>query len=304
MPTFSLFTSKTKGVFFILIAAFFFALMAVFIRLSGNIPFMQKSFFRNLIAFLVSAIMFAKQKIQNPNSIQLPKKAFSWLLVRSVAGSLGVFANFYAVDHLVLSNASILNKMSPFFAIIFGYFILRERVKPFQIIAIIIAFVGVLFIIKPSVNFLHSFPAIVGFTGGICGGLAYSCVRKLGFLGVGNSLVIAVFSGFSLIVSLPFVIAFFVPITIQQVLLLLCAGFCAAIGQYGITAAYFSTPAREISIYDYSQIIFSALFGYFIFSQIPDVLSIVGGIIIIGVAIFMYIKTNQLHKREQYGTCN
>ena len=65
-------------------------------------------------------------------------------------------------------------------------------------------------------------------------------------------------------------------------------------GQFALTAAYTRAPAREISVYDYTQVLFSALFGFFLFGQIPDALSVVGYIVICGasVALFVYNRRN------------
>ena len=70
--------------------------------------------------------------------------------------------------------------------------------------------------------------------------------------------------------------------------MLLLAGLAAAGGQFSITAAYSNAPAREISVYDYTQVIFAALLGFIFFSQIPDVWSVIGYVIICGVSVIMY----------------
>ena len=81
--------------------------------------------------------------------------------------------------------------------------------------------------------------------------------------------------------------------TLQQLILLLLAGASAAGGQFSITAAYAHAPAREISVYDYSQIIFSAILGFLIFGQVPDIYSWIGYVIIIFMAILMYLYNNR-----------
>ena len=64
--------------------------------------------------------------------------------------------------------------------------------------------------------------------------------------------------------------------SLTQIGTLLAAGLAAAGGQFTITAAYSCAPAKEISVYDYSQIIFAAGLGFFVFGQIPDLLSWIG----------------------------
>ena len=77
--------------------------------------------------------------------------------------------------------------------------------------------------------------------------------------------------------------------TFWQLMVLLMAGLSAAGGQFTITAAYSYAPAREISVYDYSQIIFAAIIGFFVFGQVPDILSWIGYAVIISMAVANYL---------------
>ena len=109
---------------------------------------------------------------------------------------------------------------------------------------------------------------------------------------VNGSLIIVFFSAFSCLFAIPFLVNHFAPMTLTQLLLLIGCGIAAAGGQFGITYAYFNAPASKISIFDYSQILFSSLMGYFAFGQIPDMLSLAGYAVIIGMAfiVFFYNK--------------
>lgn len=280
---------KYKGVLCIVVSAFCFAFMNAFVRLSGDLPSVQKSFFRNFVAFFFALIILVRSK----EKINVTKESVPYLLLRSIFGTLGILCNFYAVDHLVLSDASMLNKMSPFFTILFSFLFLKERLTAFQTVSVIIAFLGSLFIIKPTFTNMDLIPSLLGLLGGIGAGAAYTMVRKLGSLGVKGPFVVFFFSGFSCVTTLPFLIINFEPMTWVQLLMLLGAGLAAAGGQFSITAAYYYAPAREISVYDYSQIIFSALLGFILFEQIPDALSFLGYVIIIGVAVVMFWYNNR-----------
>lgn len=103
-----------KGMMCIILAAFFFAAMNVFVKLAGDLPSIQKSFFRNLVAALFAFFILLKSK----QGFTYKQKDLPMLLLRSVFGTLGILCNFYAVDHLLVSDASMLNKLSPFFVII------------------------------------------------------------------------------------------------------------------------------------------------------------------------------------------
>ena len=138
---------------------------------------------------------------------------------------------------------------------------------------------------KPTFSF-EGLPAFMGFLGGLGAGLAYACVRKLTQNGFKGNLIIFYFSAFSCIVTLPWLIFDFTPMTTEQWIYLICAGLSASGGQYFITTAYSKAPAKEISIYDYSQIIFTTLLSLIVFGDLPDALSFVGYAIIIVAAIF------------------
>ena len=266
-----------KGMLFIILSAFFFAGMNIFVKLSGNLPSIQKSFFRNLIAALFAFVILVK----NHEDFQYHKKDLPMLILRSTFGTLGILCNFYAVDHLLVSDASMLNKLSPFFVIIFSSFFLKEKVNHIQRISVIIAFIGSLFVIKPSLDFMSNMNSIIGVLGALGAGVAYTCVRQLGKQGVSNAKIVFFFSCFSCIVVLPYILFHYTPMTLQQLLLLFGAGLMAAGGQFSVTAAYTYAPGKEISVFDYTQVIFAALLGFVFLNQIPDVLSVIGYIIII-----------------------
>ena len=281
---------KYKGILFIIISAFSFACMNVFVRMSGDLPVIQKAFFRNLIAFFIACGILMK----NREKIVFPKgRGWIDLMARSFFGTAGIFANFYAVDNLVVSDASILNKLSPFFVILFSYILLKEKMKPFQVFCVFMAFVGTLFVIKPGASGMPLIPSLVGLFSGLCAGIAYTCVRKLGLQGVSGSFIVLFFSGFSCLISLPFIVMNFAPMTIMQTVILIMAGVAAAGGQFFITMAYSYAPAKEISIYDYSQIIFATVLSFFVLGQIPDCLSFIGYGIIIGASVIMFIYNNK-----------
>ncbi len=287
--------SKYKAIIYIILSAFSFAFMFAFVRMSGDLPTFQKVFFRNFVALIIAVGTLIKTK--TPFKIG-DKKNHMVLFVRAAAGTAGMIGNFYAIDQLALSDASMLNKMSPFFTIVFSYIFLKEKLTPFQLLTVIGAFIGALFIIKPSFANAALFPAVIGFLGGMGAGLAYACVRFLGQHGVQGKVIVAYFSGFSCLVTLPYLLVFGKAMSSYQILCLIGAGCAAAGGQFGITAAYTHAPAREISVYDYSQLLFTTLLGFFLFADVPDVWSFVGYVIIVTMGVLVFLYNNVWHKQE------
>lgn len=277
-------SQKNQGIMYIIMAAFFFACMSFFIRKAGDLPTMQKGFFRNVVAMFVAAVML----LRTEDKFKIKKGSIPSLLMRAICGTIGLICNYYAIDHMNISDANILNKLAPFFAIIMSALILNEYANRFEWSMVIVAFIGALFVVKPTLD-MKCIPAVVAAIGGLGAGTAYTFVRKLGKQGERGPVIVMFFSTFSCIITLPFVIFDFHPMTLMQLIYLLIAGICAAAGQFTVTQAYAKAPAKDISVFDYSQVLFAAILGFLFLNQIPDIYSIIGYIIIIGAAIIKWI---------------
>ena len=282
---------KTKGIIYIVVAAFGFSVMSLFVKLAGDLPAFQKAFFRNFIALIFITVMMLRENI----GFAPKKENIPGLLGRSLCGTLGLLCNFYALGTLNLSDANMLNKLSPFFAIIFSIFLLREKPTAAQVLGVAVAFGGSLLIIKPGFADAQLIPAIAGVLGGLGAGAAYTFVRKLGKKGENSKRIVFYFSASSCLFCLPFLIVQYKSMTFLQTLYLIFAGTFACVGQLGITKAYLCAPAKEISVYDYTQVIFAALLGFFVFGDLPDIWSVLGYILICGagVAMFFYNKRKE-----------
>lgn len=288
---------KRKGIMFIIMAGFFFSLMSLFIRLSGDLPTMQKAFFRNVVAAVISIVMI----IRSEEKLSVKKENYWYLFLRASIGTIALIANFYAVDRLGLADANILNKLSPFFAIVFSYFILNERANKVEWMCVIMAFIGAVFVVKPTGS-MRSIYATVGFASGMLAGLAYTYLRKLGQRGERSGVIIFVFSLFSCAATLPFLIFDYHPMTLTQFFFLILTGAAACGGQICITMAYRYAPAKEISVFDYSQVLFAAMWGFMFLGQIPDYLSIIGYVIIIGSAVFKWYYILNIEDQKEIST--
>ena len=187
-----------------------------------------------------------------------------------------------------------LNKISPFLVVVFCALILKEKINLKQILAIIVAFIGALFIVKPSFD-IRVVPYIIGFLSAVFAALAYTCVRMLGNKEEYYTIVFF-FSTFSLVTVLPMFIYVYEPMTTMQFVYLILAGIFASLGQFGVTLAYKYAPAKEISIFDYSNIIFSAILSIFLFGVYPDKLSVVGYFIIFAAAFYMFLYNKRQDK--------
>ena len=279
------------AILFVILEAFGFAMMTFFVRLSGDVPTMQKAFFRNAVAAVIAGVTL----VRSDEGFKIKKTSYKGIFMRCLFGTTGLIMNFWAIDHLAIADANILNKMSPFFAIVMSVFILKEIPNKFEWLMVVIAFIGVLFIVQPTAG-LASLPALVGLMSGCGAGTAYTFVRKLGMMGERGPVIVFCFSMFSVLVTLPSLIFNFKPMSVQQWECLVLAGASAALGQFCITKAYSLAPAKEISVFDYTQVIFAALIGIMFLGEVPNVYSIIGYVIIIGASVVKWYYNVNVQK--------
>ncbi|QGU93972.1 EamA family transporter [Clostridium bovifaecis] len=276
--------NKSKAVLFMIISALSFAFMAAMVKLSGNIPTMEKVFFRNLISLFVAfkvlkksgGVMFGRRENQK------------YLIARSLLGLIGIYLSFYAIGKLYLADASMLTNLSPFFVTLFAIVFLKEQLTPMKIISMMVAFVGALLIIKPQWD-LTIIPALLGFLSAAFAGGAYTLVSFLKNR-ENPSTIVFYFSMVSVLGTLPFVIVNYAAPTKMQFLYLILTGIFAAIAQFALTYSYKYAPASEVAIYNYMNIVFSAVLGFFIWYEVPDIMSVLGGSMIVIIAIVVYIQ--------------
>lgn len=283
---------RIQGVRCLIISTFFFSLMGVFVRLTGELPTFEKAIFRNAVSLVISAGLIRRQRIP----LRQARRGAGFVFLRALAGTVAVLCNFYALDRISLSDASMLNKMSPFYAVLFSGLMLGERVSLRQVLLIAGAFCGSLLIVKPNPANLLMGPTLVAAFGGVMTGLAFACVRAASHRGVSGPLIVLANSAFSCVAVLPLALVDFIAPTPRQLACLILCGCCSALGQFSVTKAYTLAPAREISVFDNMQVVFSAMLGLLVFQQMPDMLSILGYVVVIGFAAVSFLCSREVHR--------
>ncbi|NCB29879.1 MAG: DMT family transporter [Clostridia bacterium] len=294
-------SNHMRGVIMIICAACSFSVMNVFSRLAGDgVSAMQKTFLRNAVAILVILAILAREK----KPIRIRKGCLPYHFLRSLFGTLGAIGNFYAVDHMILSDATVLVELSPIFIIIFSALILKEKATWRQWGIILLAFVGAALVIRPSGTGLVSIAALVALSVAVFAGVAYTMLRFLGLRGEDGSIIILFFSVFSCAACLPFVLMAYKPLTAAQFFFMLAASIFGCCGQLSVTAAYRYAPASEISVFNYSSVAFSALLGWAIFGQIADSLSYFGYCIMLAAVMLMFLVNRKKAREEAHAREN
>lgn len=276
---------KKKAIFLLVGSSFFFALMSVFVRLAGDLPSMQKMVFRNLISAAVAAGILLSSR----ESVHVPRQSVIPLAMRTICGLGGVFCNYYAIDHLMLASSNSLSKLSPFFAIIFAVIFLKERVSPGQLGCILLALAGSGFLIFPNMSTLGG-AALIGLLGGVSSGGAHVALRALHReKQLSNSTIVFIFSAVSLVIVLIPALFIWEPMSTRQIIIMLLAGASCAGAQFCLTGAYQFAAPKDISIYDCTQILFSGIFGFLVFGQIPGFTSWIAYAFILAASVLLFL---------------
>ncbi len=274
-----------KSVLLMTISSLSFAVMSLMVRLAGDIPLLEKVLFRNFFSLLLALFIILKNK----QPVWGKKGNRKYLILRGITGLIGVMLYFYSITHLTLSDATMLNKLSPFFVIIFASLFLKERLNRYQIGGIIVAFLASLLIIKPRFDIVM-LPAFMGFGSAVFAGFAYAVIRLLNLRGESSGTVVFYFSLISFIVVLPLALIDLVVPTGVELLYLAGIGLFAGIGQILMTQSYFFARASDIAPYKYLHVLFAAVIGMIFLGETTDIYSLTGSVIIVAVFIYLYKK--------------
>ena len=275
-----------KASILMLLSAFSFAIMQMAVKYSAQtVPVVELVVMRNLFLVFTSVISLKKQgKPYVRDKKNIPK-----LFLRGFFGMLGVLLYFIATKYLPTAEAAILQKSSPFFVVVFAAILLKEKVTKIDVVSLLLAFVGVAIITKPTGDF--NIYSIVAFLSALFAAMAYVIIGMLKGKEEGETVMLA-FGLVTVVILAPFMIKGFKVPNAKEALGMLMVGIGGACGQYFLTKSYLMAPASKVSIYNYSSVVFSSIFGYFLFGDKIDLATGIG-IILVFVAAFISFKSTQ-----------
>jgi len=275
------------------IGSLFAAIMAALIKLSAGMPTMEKLFFRSLVGVIFAGIGAGR------GERNLWGKNKRLLFLRGILGFLGLAGYFLAIELLPLGNAVILNQVSPFFTIILGLIFLNERVNSKQWIAISVAAVGVVLISKPGPGCTVT-AAAAGLFSAFASGASHVIIRQLRKTD-GPYTIVFYYTAITCLCTLPFMFSgqFLWP-TRLQLFSILAAGVAATLSQIFLSAAYRYAEAGDLSIYLYTNTIFSLFIGYIFWREKPGLLSLTGVFLVLGGALLNWqSKKGSMQKLQE-----
>lgn len=277
-----------KGVLYMLIASFTFAIMGAFAKLaSDHMSSLEVVFFRNIAGVILVGMAIYKKPLTSKGGKPL------LLFFRGFMGFTALLAFFYNIAHIPLGDAMTYSKTSPIFTAIFAWMFLQEKLSLKAWGAIGLGFIGIIFITQPTGVGFSKYD-LLGIFSGVGAALAYTSIRELknyydtraivlSFMGVGTigPVILFLISPYLNMPELDFMLGEFVMPQGVVWVYVIAMGILATISQLLMTKAYGYTKAGIVGTVSYSNIIFSICVGMLLGDAFPSMDTTIGIVLII-----------------------
>ena len=251
------------GSLWMLVAAFFFAVMGVLVKIASHkFSSAELVFYRSLVGLIFISIYVVSNRLSLKT--HLIKKQMS----RSIIGFISMVMFFYAISELPLATAITLNYTSPLAMAAILTIALHEKPKKILLVAILTGFIGVTFLLKPSIHYGEFLAGGLGLLSGLLAGLVYVNVAQLGRAGEPDWRTVFYFS---LLCTLGggawMLIHHFSYLSPEDLPILAGLGTCATIAQLAMTRAYRTGNPLVVGSLAYTTVVLASLFGILLWNE-------------------------------------
>lgn len=283
----------SKGVIYMVVSTFLFAMMNVLVKTVSNIPAVEIVFFRSVVSLVISVGMLQ----MNGVSLFGKKKNRLLLILRGSCGAVALVMYFFLLQVIPLATAVVLQFLAPVFTTILGIFIVKEKVNPVQWLFFMLAFLGV-FIVYGFDTRITPWYLLLGVMASMFAGLAYNFIRKIRMSE--HPLVIVLY--FPLVTG-PLTGAWSALNWVQpqgmEWLYLLLIGVLTQFAQYFMTRSYQTEELSKVSSINYTGIIYALSFGWIFFDEQFNFMTYLGmALVIVGVIMNVWYKNLRELKKD------
>jgi len=276
------------GYIYMILSAFFFCLMTIFVKLAGQeLDTIQIVFFRGILTLIITYYLIKK------HNASLWGNNRKLLFLRGIVGSVALFFVYESLQRFSIPEATVIQYLYPIFTAIFGSYILYEKLSFNIYTAITLGLCGVYTIFK--FPFIFSKQLInmedlgIALIGACLTGAAYVLVRKASKVGESPYTIMFYFPLFTVLLSLPFVYSSWVFPSIVCWTYVFFVGIFTQLGQLFLTFGYKILPAGKAASASYIQVPFSVVAGILLFNDSLSIYFLIGSIIIF-YSIFLIIR--------------
>ncbi len=288
-------TSETQspliGVFWMIVTGLcFVAVTAIVKHVGGGVPAAQAAFLRYALG-----IVFILPMIRPILRAGLTRVDFAFFGLRGLVHTGGVILWFYAMTQISIAEVTAMNYLSPVYVTIGAALLLGETLAARRLLAVLAALVGALIILRPGLRELSGGHFAMLFTA-ILFAIGYLIAKRMS----GRASAVVVVGMLSITVTiglLPFAIAVWVPVTLEQLFWLFLVAVFATAGHYTMTLAFRAAPVTVTQPVTFLQLVWATLLGALVFGEAVDGYVVLGGAIIIAAVSFISWREAMLKRR-------
>ncbi len=279
------------GFFYMFISVCAFSLMDVIVKWSDDYPVGQVLFFRGFCGIIPILFLIPKDRYLNFYKTTRPMLHFK----RCLAGLIALVSIFVALRNLPLATVVSISFAAPIFITIFSIFLLNEKVGIYRWLAVLVGFVGIIFITEPgfsSLNLYYIYPII------FCLGLSYVAIAIRKLSSTEPAWLISFFFSFSIMLLsfLSFYQGWILP-SLSDLFLLSMVGILGGLANLWLSQSYKYSEVSLVSPLKYLGLVFAIIFGYFIWNEIPTSKTLLGAFLVIVSSIIIFRREMYLKKK-------
>ena len=279
------------GFFYMFISVCAFSLMDVLVKWSDAYPVGQVLFFRGFCGIIPILFLIPKDRFLDFYKTSRPFLHFK----RCLSGLIALVSIFIALRNLPLATVVSISFAAPIFTTIFSIFLLNEKVGLYRWLAVLVGFIGIVVITEPgfsSLNFYYIYPII------FCLGLSYVAIAIRKLSSTEPVWLISFFFSFSItILGLFSLFQGWVMPNFLDLFLLSMVGILGGLANLWLSQSYKYSEVSLVTPLKYLALVFAIIFGYFIWSEVPTIKTLMGALLVIVSSFIIFRREMTLKKR-------
>ncbi len=278
------------GILWMLVTGLFFVAVTASVKQGASeLPAAMSAFLRYVIglAFLLPML----RKLRN---LKLSGRQLKLFGIRGAAHTIGVICWFFAMTKITIAEVTAMNHMTPIYVTLAAALFLGEKLAMRRLLAVAVAFVGTLIILRPGLRELSDGHIAMIFSA-MFFSVSYLTAKRMADE-LPASIVVAMLSITVTIGLFPFAVVVWQWPTGTETLWMILVAIFATAGHYTMTRAFAAAPVSVTQPMTFTQLVWSVLLGYFIFSEAIDIWVVAGGLLIILAASFIAIREAYLSR--------
>lgn len=270
-----------QAAWWMLISAFGYAAsIAIVHHLADRLPTFELALARNFFGLMFMLPWLTKVGLGAMRTSHVGKHAFRGLL-----SAANMWCLFAALAYAPVADVSAITFMMPIAASVLAVFILKERTSVIQWLAALTGFVGALIVIRPGMAGFN--PGLLFAVGAVCAGsLIAMMIKTLLKYDSGDTIAAWLFISHIVIGTVPAILVWVTP-TWRELLWMVLLGYLGAVIQRTFNRSMALADATVVLPYNFTRLIWAALFGYVFFAEIPDLWTWIGGTVIFGSSVWL-----------------